>query len=292
MGPARGVRLEQTFRPRPKAPDGALPIRTLTTAVLMLALAVLALTAGYAVLHIWNRASVPTATRVSELPAPERANAIGVDLPLETVRLAAPASASTNALPRPTGAAALTLRRTGASPPALGIGIVDGKSGALLGWHELEQDESGLLALTAVPSGNHWAVLASDRATARFSYLARTPIKLAAENQQVAGSCVLDGTLYDTTVELSWPAAADRAPPIVVASLGRADDPLWSYRGHDKATMTLLETTPTGAKVVFHLGTGRYTLQFDGAEIAPEQQALLAFEVPGTQQISLRCRNR
>jgi hypothetical protein len=257
-------------------------IRALTSTLAAFLLAVAVALLGYAALVTWRRAPVPTRP-LAEGPAPPAPLPAALALaPIPPRALPAPASFAAP-LPRATGEVALELR--GAPADGLGVAILDGDSGATLGWQEITGATTGL-SFTGVPVGEHWWAVARDFASARFAYVSRGRVRVREDGDSVRGSAVVELTRAGVLVKLAWPNLSG-VPPIVVPSLMRADDPAWYFLPEHPFELVASESF---AYELRDLGPGTYTLALDGAEVDPADRARLVFTVPGTTQIVLRCR--
>jgi hypothetical protein len=305
-------------------------LQNLFAAAIALAMAALVATAAYAALHAWRREPVPTAAAAPWPPPPAELPGLAELPAVVTPPLAAAAAFAGRSVPRTTAPVELTLR--GNPPPGAGVGIVDGRSGALLAWQPLPSAAPappGSVAFAAIPEGMHWAVLAVDRAAARYAYFARTGIEVASHPagsgsaaNGAAARAELGAEVFGVVVELSWPRRPGAPQPILAWRLSREDDRDWSFRGYhgfvmEPAAAAAPPSSPAAAgdeatahreapalpaalppdrpedgqaHATLGLGRGRYRLELDGAVVEPEDQAKLAFDVPGASRVLLRCR--
>ncbi len=254
----------------------------MTAVLLTLLIAALAAVAGYAVLHLWNRAAVPTTEEWQLLSPPESTRPPPVELRLGEARVAADASA------KPAAArirAPVRLQLTAEGGGGVGVGIVDGHSGALLAWQSIEDGERA--AELRVPPGEHFAVVAERRDRASVSYLHRVPVTVG-EGAEPA-TATLDPRRHRLSVALEWPALPPATVPLLVAELRRSDDPGWSP-GRRGGAAVPLAAGATGAQATLELGAGRYQLLLDG--VAVDDGGVLEFSVPEDAAVTARCTPR
>jgi hypothetical protein len=230
---------------------------------------------------------VPTARAQEIVPIepPAPATALPPLRPLAVPREAA--HSAPHRLQRPAGTATVTVE-AGERPAGLGVAVLDGESGARLGWRPLAPGAAAqVLSFDAIPAGDHVVALAIGPELARYGYVARATLPMTEVAGRVQGTATLPGAAHELRVRLANVAAG--APPRdVLVTLARTGDARWLLpAGPGGGAAGRRWSNGDGDVVLAPLGAGSYVLRFEGFTPAAEAQGLLTVDVPQTSVVTI-----
>ena len=260
-------------------------IRIVATAALSLTLATSVAIAGYALLVTWNQGSTPTA-EASALASPPDWPAPPAALPSpKTARPTAAALQTAPAIAAERPAVLATLSVAGVTGTAVAA-VIDATSGTVHGWQSFDAEAApASIEFASLPAGEHWLLAARQLAGARFTYLARTRVRV----ERAAAAPIpaaLEVAMHRVRIELSWPEGRIPTDFVPVPMLRRIDDTEWRYRPPTGAS-SIPDDAAGGIELV--LASGHYTVSLAGAEMRATGEAR-EFRVPDELGFTLPCR--
>ncbi len=255
-------------------------IRTLTSLLLTLVLAILMMIGGFGVLASMNQETPVVAAAKPAVVIPK------TPVLLEPLGNIDPLS-HPPALP-----GTVERHREGVgivditdAPPLegdLGVALLDGESMAVLGWQRLDRSPSRII-FEGMPEGLHWAVLSHNIGQAHSRYIARTPLEIA--GQPPVGHAKLNGTQHSVEVFLQHTHKIEN-PPLVTAFLSRMDDPCWQRPATEGSWNSIPFDKEQEHLQLQKLAAGTYRLVIDGFKVNNKDS--LIFTVPEQKSLTLK----